>query len=138
MGRRFTVQQMALLLGTAGVAIAGVSIMRHRLTRPHAITQALTIRAAKQDVFEFFRDPERAGLALTAAGVRPHELGIDARDDVVTWDGGGVYVREAPGGRGTEVHLTLHTLRKYSVKEAIRRAKALLEARELPTGNYTR
>ncbi|MBV9270479.1 MAG: hypothetical protein JO165_05250 [Candidatus Eremiobacteraeota bacterium] len=137
MARR-SFERMALLLGTAGVAIVGVAVLRRRLTRPRAITQCLTIRAPRQTVNEFFRDGDRLSLALLGAGLQLQDTGLDARDDVITWDGGGVYLREAPGGRGTEVRLTLHTARKYPVKDAIRRAKAMLEAGEIPNGSYTR
>ena len=131
-------ERIALLLGTAGVAFVGIAVLRGRLTRTRAITQCLTIRAPRETVNEFFRDSDRLSVALMAAGIQLQDSGLDARDDVVTWNGGGVYFREAPAGRGTEVRLTLHTARKYCVKDAIRRAKALLEAGEIPNGSYTR
>jgi hypothetical protein len=43
-------------------------------------------------------------------------------------------VRDAPGGRGTEIYLTMRGLGKYAIKDVLRRAKALLEAGEIPTG----
>lgn len=43
-------------------------------------------------------------------------------------------VRDAPAGRGTEVRLSMRGLGKYQIKEVLRRAKALLEAGEIPTG----
>lgn len=43
-------------------------------------------------------------------------------------------VRDAPGRRGTEVHLGMRGLGEYDIKEVLRRMKALLEAGEIPTG----
>jgi hypothetical protein len=43
-------------------------------------------------------------------------------------------VRDAPGGRGTEMYLTMRGLGKYTIKDVLRRAKALLETGEIPTG----
>lgn len=138
MARRLDYQRIALLLGSAGVAIAAATILRRRFTRPPAVTQALTILVSKERALEFFRDPSRVAAALSASGISIRDLGIDARDDVVTWNGGGVYLHDAPGGRGTEVYLSLHSAHKTRVKEAIRRAKAILETGELATGRYTR
>lgn len=138
MARGSDYQRIALLLGTAGVAVAAATILRRRFVRPPAVTQALTILVSKERAWEFFRDPDRVSATLAASGIRIHDLGIDARDDVVTWNGGGVYLHDAPGGRGTEVYLSLHSAHKTRVKEAIRRAKSLLETGELPTGRYTR
>ena len=41
---------------------------------------------------------------------------------------------DAPDGRGTEMHLTMRGLGKFAIKDVLRRAKALLEAGEIPTG----
>lgn len=43
-------------------------------------------------------------------------------------------LRDAPDGRGTEMYIAMRGLGKYRVKEVLRRAKALLEAGEIPTG----
>lgn len=43
-------------------------------------------------------------------------------------------VSDAPDARGTEVRLAMRGLGKYEIKEVLRRAKALLEAGEIPTG----
>lgn len=43
-------------------------------------------------------------------------------------------LRDAPAGRGTEMHLAMRGLGKYEIKDVLRRAKALLEAGEIPTG----
>lgn len=43
-------------------------------------------------------------------------------------------LRDAPEGRGTELHLTMRGLSKYEIKDVLRRAKALLETGEIPTG----
>lgn len=129
---------MALLAGTAGAVAAAAIGVRSR-TRPKAVSQTLTIRASRSRILEFFRE---------AYGDRR----VEVRDDVALWNGGGVYVREAPGGRGMEVYLTLHVggsarslkaltaLRAFDpksiVKDAIRDAKAQIETGEIPTGRY--
>jgi len=138
MARRSDVRRIALFLGAAGAAVVTGIALRRRFGHKRAITQALTVRVSKEQALAFFRDPERVSYAVSAAGIHLNDVGLDARDDMVTWNGGGVYLREAPGGRGTEIHLTLHSARKYPVKDAIRRAKALLETGEIPTGSYTR
>jgi hypothetical protein len=43
---------------------------------------------------------------------------------------------DAPGERGTELHLVMSD-RKYNVKEVVRRLKYMLEAGEIPTGART-
>jgi len=127
MKRRWSIARIALLAGAAGAGYAVASAVRRR-ARPKACTQAFTINAPAARVIECFR---------ASYGDRF----VDVRDDVAVWNGGGIYVREAPGGRGTEVHMTLHVRAldpKSVVKGAIRDVKAQLEAGEVPTGAYTR
>jgi hypothetical protein len=45
-----------------------------------------------------------------------------------------VSTKPAPGGRGTELHATSHTLSKADLKQALAKARATLEAGEIPTG----
>lgn len=127
MERRWSIARIALFAGAAGAGYAVASAIRRR-GRAKACTQAFTINAPPARVIDFFR---------ASYGDRF----VDVRDDVAVWNGGGIYVREAPGGRGTEVHMTMHVRAldpKSVVKGAIRDAKAQLEAGEVPTGAYTR
>lgn len=127
MERRWSIARVALLAGAAGAGYALASAIKRR-ARPKAVTQSFTINAPAARIMELFR---------AAYG----DASVDVRDDVAVWDGGGIYVREAPGGRGTEVHMTLHVRSvdaKSVVKSAIRDVKATLEAGEVPTGAYTR
>jgi hypothetical protein len=127
MERRWSIARIALFAGAAGAGYAVASAIRRR-ARPKACTQAFTINAPPERVIDFFR---------ASYGDRF----VDVREDVAVWNGGGIYVREAPGGRGTEVHMTLHVRAldpKSVVKGAIRDVKAQLEAGEVPTGAYTR
>lgn len=45
-----------------------------------------------------------------------------------------IEIREAPGGRGTEMQLSMRARSKYDVKDALREVKAIIEAGETPTG----
>jgi hypothetical protein len=82
--------------------------------------QAMTIAAPREQVEAFVESRERI---LGALGSK-RRMGLIER----------LQVCEAPGGRGTEVRLSMRGLGKYQVKDVLRRVKALLEAGEIPTG----
>lgn len=84
------------------------------------VLQAMTIAVPRSRVEEFIESRERMLVALGSK----RRLGMIDR----------LEVRDAPAGRGTEVHLAMRGLGKYDTKEVLRRAKALLEAGEIPTG----
>lgn len=113
----------ALSLFAAGAA-AGLTLTyatrnkRARLRKP--IEQAVTVAVPRERVEAFVESRERM---LTALGSK-RRLGMIDR----------LEVRDAPGGRGTEVRLGMRGLGKYDIKEVLRRAKSLLEAGEIPTG----
>lgn len=113
----------ALSLFAAGAA-AGLTLTyvtrnaRARMRKP--IVQAMTIAAARERVEEFVESRETM---LAALGSK-RRLGMIDR----------LELRDAPGGRGTEMHLSMRGLGKYEIKDVLRRAKALLEAGEIPTG----
>jgi hypothetical protein len=113
----------ALSLLGAGAA-AGLTItyatrfVRARLRKP--IIQAQTVAVPRERVEAFVESRERMLLALGSKRM----LGNIER----------LEVRDAPGGRGTELHLSMRGVAKYQIKEALRRMKALLEAGEIPTG----
>ncbi len=91
---------------------------RARTRKP--ITQAVTIAVPRDRVETFIEARESMLLALGSK----RRLALIER----------LEVRNAPPGRGVEVHLAMRGLRKYEVKDVLRRAKALLEAGEIPTG----
>ncbi len=113
----------AFSLFAAGAA-AGLTLTyvtrnaRARMRKP--IIQAMTFAVARERVEEFIESRDRMLVALGSK----KRLGMISR----------LEVRDAPGGRGTEVHLGMRGLGKYDVKEVLRRVKALLEAGEIPTG----
>ncbi len=113
----------ALSLFAAGAA-AGLALTytaRNRRARLRApILQAMTITVPRERVEAFIESRERM---LAALGSK-RRLGLIER----------LEVRDAPADRGTEVHLSMRGVGKYEVKEVLRRAKALLEAGEIPTG----
>lgn len=91
---------------------------RARMRTP--IVQSTTIAIQRERVEAFIESRERMLLALGSK----RRLGqIDRLE-----------VRDAPGGRGTELHLGMRGAAKYDVLDVLRRAKALLEAGEIPTG----
>lgn len=113
----------AVSLFAAG-AVAGLALTyvtrnaRARMRRP--VTQAMTILAPRDRVESFIEARERIIEILGSKRM----LGAIQRMEL----------RDAPGGRGTEVYLTMRGLAKYGVKDVLRRAKALLETGEIPTG----
>jgi hypothetical protein len=113
----------AFSLLAAGAA-AGLSITyaarsaRARLRK--RIAQSQTIAVPRERVEAFIESRDRMLLAL---GYKRMLVSIDRLE-----------VREAPAGRGTEVHLSMRGAGKYQVKEVLRRLKALLEAGEIPSG----
>lgn len=113
----------AFSLFAAGAA-AGLTLTymtrsaRARLRKP--ITQAVTMAVPRQTVERFIESRDRMLIAL---GSKRRLNQIDRLE-----------IRDAPGGRGTEVHLAMRGIGKYEIKDVLRRAKALLEAGEIPTG----
>jgi hypothetical protein len=113
----------AVSLFAAGAA-AGLTLTyltrnaRARMRKP--ISQGMTIAVPREHVEAFIESREHM-LAVLGSKRR---LGLIDR----------VEVREAPGERGTEIHLAVRGLGKYEIKEILRRVKALLETGEIPTG----
>jgi hypothetical protein len=91
---------------------------RARMRKP--VTQAITVVATRERVEAFIEMRDRMIEALESK--RKFAL-IDRLE-----------IRDAPAGRGTELFLTMRGVGKYAVKEVLRRAKALIEAGEIPTG----
>jgi|GEM_PF-2663925 len=93
---------------------------RARARMRKVITQAVTIALSRQPVEAFIESRDRM---VEALGSKRRFSLIDR-----------LVVRDAPGARGTEVHLSMRGLGKYEIKEVLRRAKSLLETGEVPTG----
>ncbi len=91
---------------------------RARMRKP--ITQATTVLASRTRVEDFIESRERMIEALES------KRGLSNVERLE--------VRDAPADRGTEIYLTMRGVGKYGVKEVLRRAKALLETGEIPTG----
>jgi hypothetical protein len=114
---------IALSLFAAGAA-AGLTVSyatrssRARFRKP--IVQAATVAVQRERVEEFI---ESRDIMLIALGHKRRLRMIDRLE-----------VSDAPDARGTEVRLAMRGLGKYEIKEVLRRAKALLEAGEIPTG----
>lgn len=113
----------AVSLFAAG-AVAGLALTyvarnaRARMRRP--VRQAMTVLAPRDRVERFI---ESRDLIVEALGSK-RMLGAIERLEIC----------DAPDGRGTEMHLTMRGLGKFAIKDVLRRAKALLEAGEIPTG----
>ncbi|HKU69089.1 MAG TPA: hypothetical protein VJP85_15060 [Candidatus Baltobacteraceae bacterium] len=119
MNQRNTAYSLFAAGAAAGLALTYASrSARARMRKP--IAQAMTIAAPRERVEEFIESRDRMLLAL---GSKRRLGAIDRLE-----------VRDAPGRRGTEVHLSMRGVGKYDIKEVLRRAKALLEAGEIPTG----
>ena len=116
----------ALGLFAAGT-VAGLTltylarVARARMRKP--ITQAATVKAERARVEEFVETQERMLEALQSRRLLSN---IDRLE-----------VRDAPADRGTEIHLTMRGVGKYAIRDVLRRAKAMLETGEIPTGRRT-
>jgi hypothetical protein len=119
MNQRNTAFSLFAVGAAAGLTVTYLSRRaRARLRKP--IVQAMTVAAPRERVEQFVETQDRMLLALGSK----RRLGLVARLELC----------DAPGGRGTEIHLAMRGLGKYEVKEVLRRAKALLESGEIPTG----
>lgn len=113
----------AVKLLAAGAA-AGLTLTylarasRARMRKP--IIQTATVLAPRARVSAFIESRERM---LDALESKKRFANIER-----------VELRDAPGDRGTEICLTMRGLGKYAVKDILRRAKALIECGEIPTG----
>lgn len=113
----------AFSLFAAGAA-AGLTLTymtrttRARLRKP--IAQAMTMVVPRESVERFIESRESMLIALES---KRRFNQIDRLE-----------VHDAPGKRGTEIHLAMRGVGKYEIKEVLRRIKALLEAGEIPTG----
>lgn len=113
----------AFSLFAAGAA-AGLSLTymtrsaRARLRKP--IAQAMTMVVPRESVERFI---ESRDSMLIVLGSKRRFNQIERLE-----------VHDAPGSRGTEIHLAMRGVGKYEIKEVLRRVKALLEAGEIPTG----
>ena len=107
----------------AAGAVAGLTFTylarrtRARLRRP--VTQAQTILVERERVHQLLESQEEF---IQVLGSREYLDNIDRLE-----------VRDAPDDRGTEMYLTMRGIGKYATKDILRRAKALLEAGEIPT-----
>ena len=119
MGQR----NMPAALLAAGAAAGLTLTYLTRTTRARlrkGVTQAVTVFAPRTRVEEFVESREHMIEVLGSRKMMNNVARLE--------------VREAPGERGTEIYLTMRGIGKYATKEILRRAKALLEAGEVPTG----
>lgn len=113
----------ALVLFAAGAA-AGATLTyaarraRSRLRKP--LTQSMTVRAPRERVERFVETRESMLQALESKRLFDNVERLELRD--------------APEGRGTEMHLTMRGVGKYAMKDVLRRAKSILESGETPSG----
>lgn len=115
--------QRTMTFGLFGAgAAAGLAltyfVRRARARKP--ITQAMTVTLARERVEAFVESRERM---LEALGSK-RRFGLIER----------IELRDAPAGRGTEMHLCMRGLSKYDIKDVLRHVKSLLETGEIPTG----
>ncbi len=119
MNQRNSAFSLFAIGAAAGLTLTYISRRaRARFRKP--IWQALTVAAQRERVEQFVEARERMLIALGSK----RRLGLIEC----------LELRDAPGERGTEIHLTMRGLGKYEIKEVLRRVKALLETGEIPTG----
>jgi hypothetical protein len=120
MNERNSASISILAAGTAtGLALTYlVRATRARLRKP--ITEATTILVPRDRAERFVESRERMIEALCSKRLLANIEQLELRD--------------APDGRGTEMHLSMRGVGKYAIDEILRRAKSMLEAGEIPTG----
>lgn len=117
-------QEQAMLYFGAGLAGAlaltyGAKLIRARTRK--SIAQSMTVVVSRDRVDAFLMSEDN----LVRAAGSQKDLRLFER----------LELRDAPGGRGTEIYASSRFARnKYEIKNALRRAKALLETGEMPTG----
>jgi hypothetical protein len=120
---RMDKRSTAVSLLAAGAA-AGLTLTyaarnaRARMRKP--VTQAMTVLAPRDRVVSFIESRDRMIEVLGSKRMLGMIQGLELCD--------------APDGRGTEMYITMRGVGKYRAKDVLRRAKALLEAGEIPTG----
>ena len=119
MNERKTVVSLFAAGAAAGLTLTYIArSARARLRKP--ITQAMTVIASREKVERFLETRDRVIEALGSKKL----LGTIER----------LEVHDAPAGRGCELYLTMRGQGKYSVKDALRRIKQMLETGEIATG----
>jgi hypothetical protein len=120
MNQRNTAAVSLLAAGAAtGLALTyAARSARARMRKP--VLQAMTLAVPRDRVEEFLQSRDRIAEAV---GSKKMLGAIET-----------LQICDAPDGRGTEMYLAMRGRGRYGVKEVLRRAKALLEAGEIPTG----
>jgi hypothetical protein len=123
--------------GAVAVAVAS-QLLRRRLQRHAAVAQTLTVvleRSAVRNRLTNDATIQRAAQCELIAVDRDEDASVIAwRCEAHPGEGARLALVDAPGGRGTELHLTMRA-EKYAVKEIVRRLKSLLETGEIPTAS---
>ena len=130
-------------LAASGVLVAAVAanIVRSRPKNHRKMAQTMTVALDRATIAELLQDDELFKIAADCENVTVR------RDEIMSiyeWTCAAhgtdhmarLALINAPGGRGTELHLVMNE-RKYGVKEVVRRMKSMLEAGEIPTGART-
>ena len=127
-------------IAASGVLVAAIAtnIVRNRQRGGRKIAQTMTVTLDRPTTAEMLAGDEIFRLAAECSEVNVKR---DEAMFIYEWGCPGhgdrhwarLALIDAPGGRGTELHLVM-TDRKYSVKEVVRRLKYMLEAGEIPTG----
>ncbi len=111
-----------MLFAATALTAATVTLLfrlaRRRSLQP--VRQTMTVSVDRPQVDEFIASRDNL---LRAAGSMDALEAIDRLE-----------LRDAPAGRGTELELEMRGYGKYAAKEVLRRAKALIETGEIPTG----
>jgi hypothetical protein len=130
-------------IAASGVLVAAVAanIVRSRQRDHRKIAQTMTVLLDRQTVAEALADDAvfRQAIDCDIVNIRRDEaMHIYEWTCAAHGDSHGARLAliNAPGDRGTELHLVMND-RKYNVKEVIRRLKYLLETGEIPTGART-
>ena len=119
MDKRSTAVSLFAAGAAAGLTLTYVARnARARMRKP--IVQAMTVLVPRDRVMAFVQDRQ----LMTQAVGSKKMLGTIQHLELC----------DAPDGRGTEMYLAMRGLGKYSIKEVLRRAKALLETGEIPSG----
>lgn len=134
-----TYRQVAIAAGGVLLAAVASNALRRSVThRSSNIAQTMTVTLSSDEVLAALEDPNLLLRALDCT----HDIDRSTSEDrrIVRWSderhaerSGRLALVNAPGDRGTELHLFMRG-EKYEVKDVLRRLKAQLETGEIPTG----
>ncbi|MDQ2865795.1 MAG: hypothetical protein M3R51_06170 [Candidatus Eremiobacteraeota bacterium] len=124
--------------GAVAVAVAATLLRKRAAAPDHMMAQTMTVAVDRDRVLDALSDGDVVSRALgcdhsVAMEFSPDRRTLEWFDSAHPHRNGRLAFIDAPGDRGTELHLAMRGA-KYDVKDVVRKIKALIETGEIPTG----